>query len=232
LGEAREVRLQRGPDGHAELTIANPPGNQLDGRALDRLVELADVLRTAPPASLLVRGEGKAFCVGIDPSVFLDRDGDGSATLVGEAAVRDVARRFGLLLGALATLPCPTVAAIVGPALGGGLELALVCDVRVAAATATLAMPEVRLGVLPGGGATQRLPRLLGTARAKDLLLTGRRISGTEALAWGLVDHVVERPEVPDVARDEVRHLAASTAWRTARSLRGDEPQNLRTGSR
>ena len=107
----------------------------------------------------------------------------------------------------MATLPCPTVAAIVGPALGGGLELALVCDVRVAAATATLAMPEVRLGVLPGGGATQRLPRLLGTARAKDLLLTGRRISGAEAQAWGLVDHVVERPDVPDVARDEVRRL-------------------------
>jgi enoyl-CoA hydratase/carnithine racemase len=91
----------------------------------------------------------------------------------------------------LAELPMPTIAAIEGDALGGGLELALCCDLRIASARARLGMPEVRLAVLPGSGGTQRLPRVVGPARAKELILTGRIISADEAERIGLVNEVV-----------------------------------------
>ena len=102
---------------------------------------------------------------------------------------------------ALAQLPKPTVAAITGYALGGGLELALACDFRVCAQDAKLGQPEILLGIIPGGGGTQRLPRLIGPSRAKDLVFSGRFVDATEALAIGLVDQVVPAAEVYDAAR-------------------------------
>jgi enoyl-CoA hydratase/carnithine racemase len=98
-------------------------------------------------------------------------------------------------LGSLARVPKPVVAAIAGYALGGGCEIALACDWRVAAADAKLGQPEIGLGVIPGGGGTQRLARLVGPARAKDLILTGRTVDAGEALAMGLVDRVVPAGE-------------------------------------
>ena len=96
-------------------------------------------------------------------------------------------------LGPLDRSPKPVVAAINGAALGGGLELALVCDLRVAAAHATLALPETSLGIIPGAGGTQRLPRVVGEARAKEMILLARRLSAEEALEWGLVNRVVPK---------------------------------------
>ena len=93
---------------------------------------------------------------------------------------------------ALAGLPVPTVAAITGYALGGGCELALACDFRVCAADAKLGQPEILLGIIPGAGGTQRLSRLVGPAKAKDLIFSGRFVGAAEALAIGLVDEVVE----------------------------------------
>ena len=93
--------------------------------------------------------------------------------------------------GTLASLPPVTIAALSGFALGGGLELALACDLRVASSRIRLGQPEILLGIIPGGGATQRLPRLVGPSRAKDLVLTGRQIDADEALHMGLVDRVV-----------------------------------------
>ena len=109
----------------------------------------------------------------------------------------------------MAQIPKPVVAAITGYALGGGLELALCADFRVAGESAQVGQPEILLGVIPGGGGTQRLPRLIGPARAKDLVFTGRFIGADEALAIGLVDQVV-----PD---DQVYHAARALVERYAR---------------
>src|SRR5438046_3637652 len=103
------------------------------------------------------------------------------------ARARDLSSAF----DAVARIPKPVVAAITGYALGGGCELALACDWRVAAADAKLGQPEISLGVIPGAGGTQRLPRLIGAARAKDLIFSGRLVTADEALRIGLVDAVV-----------------------------------------
>ncbi len=119
----------------------------------------------------------------------------------------DMVRRSGALqssFGAVAAIPKPTVAAVTGYALGGGCELALCCDFRVAGAGAKLGQPEILLGVIPGAGGTQRLARLVGPARAKDLIYSGRFVDAAEALAIGLVDAVVPDEEVYDAARAKV----------------------------
>ena len=108
-------------------------------------------------------------------------------------------------LGPLDRCPKPVVAAINGVALGGGLELALVCDLRVAAAHAELGLPETSLGIIPGAGGTQRLPRLVGEARAKEMILLARRLTATEALSWGLVNRVT--PAGTNVVDDAVAWL-------------------------
>ncbi len=131
---------------------------------------------------IVVTGAGdKAFCAGAD---LKERQG---------MSTDDVRVQVGLYrseLGVLDRSPKPVVAAINGVAFGGGLELALVCDLRVAAPHAEIALPETTLGIIPGAGGTQRLPRIVGEARAKEMILLGRRLSATEALAWGLVNRV------------------------------------------
>lgn len=141
----------------------------------------------ADPAihAIVVTGAGdKAFCAGAD---LKERQG---------MSLEDVRTQVGLYrteLGVLDTSPKPVVAAINGVAFGGGLELALICDLRVAAPHAELALPETTLGIIPGAGGTQRLPRVVGEARAKELILLGRKLSAEQALAWGLVNRVSPR---------------------------------------
>jgi enoyl-CoA hydratase/carnithine racemase len=115
-------------------------------------------------------------------------------------AMRHAARMHGAF-DEVAAIPKPTIAAITGYALGGGCELALACDFRVAAEDAQLGQPEVLLGLIPGAGGTQRLPRLIGPAKAKDLIFSGRFVAAPEALAIGLVDEVVPAAEVYAAAR-------------------------------
>jgi enoyl-CoA hydratase len=136
-------------------------------------------------------GGRRIFAAGAD---IVELDGTGAGA---------VGANFTSALGALASVPRATIAAINGYALGGGLELALACDFRVCAEDAKLGLPEVQLGVLPGGGGTQRLPRLIGSSRAKDLIMTGRHVPAGEAEAIGLVNRVV--------APDDV--LASALAW-------------------
>jgi len=127
----------------------------------------------------------------------------------------DMSARAGALssaFDAVARIPKPVVAAVAGYALGGGCELALACDWRVAAEDAKLGQPEITLGVIPGAGGTQRLARLLGPARAKDVIMSGRFVGAAEALAMGLVDRVVPAADVYSTALDLVRPYVTGPA--------------------
>jgi enoyl-CoA hydratase/carnithine racemase len=132
-----------------------------------------------------------------------------------EAGYAEMASRSGRLqeaVGLVAALPMPVVAAITGYALGGGLELALAADFRVAGERARVGQPEILLGVIPGAGGTQRLPRLVGPARAKDIVFSGRMVSAAEALQIGLVDQVVPDDSVYQAALDMVQRYASGPA--------------------
>jgi enoyl-CoA hydratase/carnithine racemase len=157
---------------------------------------------------VVVTGEGeKAFCAGAD---LKERAGMDAAAVAGfHRAIRAAFDGF-------EALPQPVVAALNGVALGGGLELALACDLRVAAEGVEVGLPEVGLGIIPGAGGTQRLPRLVGAARAKDLVLTARRVPAAEALAMGLVGQVVPAPALAGAALE----LAARVARNAPVSLR------------
>jgi methylglutaconyl-CoA hydratase len=129
----------------------------------------------------------------------------------------------------LEDLPIPTIAAIAGPAFGGGLELALPLDFRVLASTATLALPETRLGIIPGAGGTYRLQRLIGTPRARDLILTGRRIGGPEAYFLGIADRLVE---VTEEVKGKAREMVLEAAVRLAREIAEGAPLAERAAKR
>jgi methylglutaconyl-CoA hydratase len=132
--------------------------------------------------AIVITGAGdKAFCAGAD---LKERQG------MSENDIRVQVELYRSELGPLDRSPKPVIAALNGVALGGGLELALVCDLRVAAAHAILGLPETSLGIIPGAGGTQRLPRIVGEARAKEMILLNRRLTADEALAWGLVNRV------------------------------------------
>jgi enoyl-CoA hydratase len=169
--------------------------NALSAELLDTLGEVVAELAADLPGAVVLWGGPRIFAAGADISE------------LGEPTAAAVVDRFHSVAGALASLPRVTIAAVNGYALGGGLELALACDLRVASDTAKLGLPEVLLGVLPGGGGTQRLPRLIGPARAKQMLFTGRHVGADEALSFGLVDRVV-----PGDAGDEALSMAAEMA--------------------
>ncbi|OGO56492.1 MAG: hypothetical protein A2V85_03915, partial [Chloroflexi bacterium RBG_16_72_14] len=170
----------------------------------DELREALAVLEAAPAGevrALVVSGRGeRAFCAGSHVGEFEAQRGPG-----GRARLEAEQRTWHQLAG----LPMPTIAAIEGNALGGGLELALCCDLRVASERAKLGLPEVRLAVIPGSGGTQRLPRIVGEARAKELILTGRVVDAAEAERIGLVHRVVAAGEAVAAARAIGEEIAA-----------------------
>jgi enoyl-CoA hydratase len=170
----------------AHLELVNPPLNLVTRALLEELGEALAVLAAAAPGdvrAVVVTGSGdRSFSAGSHVGEFeAQRGPSGRARFELEERV----------LRHLAELPMPTLAAIEGNALGGGLEIALCCDLRIASAKARLGLPEVRLAVTPGSGGTQRLPRIVGPARAKELILTGRVIDADEAARIGLVTEVV-----------------------------------------
>jgi len=157
--------------------------NSLSRATLFALGKLArEAIENASVRAIVITGAGeKAFCAGAD---LKERQG------MSENDIRVQVALYRSELGILDRSPKPVIAAINGVAFGGGLELALICDLRVASPHATLALPETTLGIIPGAGGTQRLPRIVGDARAKEMILLGRRLTAQEALAWGLVNRV------------------------------------------
>lgn len=199
-GENMPVRLDY--RGHvAEIAFANGPLNLVDktllrefGRVLANIEARGDVR-----CAILHGGQGRAFCAGSDVKGFASIRNDASEQKI---LFED------MVLRRLARLPMPTIAAIDGPALGGGLEIALACDLRIVARGVTIGLPESRLGGLAGNGAV-RLARLIGPGRAKDLLFTGRTIEPDEALALGVVNRIAETS-----ALDAARELAGIISTR------------------
>jgi methylglutaconyl-CoA hydratase len=160
-----------------------------------------ELLSDAALRAVVVTGEGdRAFCAGADLKERRD---------MSEDDVREQLRLYQSELGWLETSPLPVIAAINGVALGGGLELALLCDLRIAAAHAELGLPETSLGIIPGAGGTQRLPRLIGEGRAKELILLGRRLRAEEALAIGLINRIT--PTGKDVVADALEWIEPIT---------------------
>jgi enoyl-CoA hydratase len=189
----------------AHLTLNNPPLNLISDDLLAELDTALATLEGAAPGdvrAVVVSGSGeRAFSAGSDVKAFAAHGG---------VAGRSHFEREEAVTKRLADLPMPTIAAIEANALGGGLELALACDIRVASERASLGLPEVRLAVTPGAGGTQRLPRAVGVARAKELALTGRIVDAREAERIGLVSRVVAAGQ----ARAAADEIAAEIAQR------------------
>ncbi len=176
------------PAGVATIRLSRPPMNALNTQLQNELRDAAAQLGSDTTVrSVVIYGGEKVFAAGADVKEFAGQSH--------EYMMRD-AERLVLSLDALARLPKPVIAAVTGYALGGGCELALTADFRVSADNARWGQPEILLGIIPGAGGTQRLPRLIGPARAKDLIYTGRFVEAGEALEIGLVDVVVPAAEV------------------------------------
>jgi enoyl-CoA hydratase len=197
MSDPELVRVARGDDGVATVTLDHPKVNALSTALLARLREVAEDLTADPPGAVVVTGGDRLFAAGADIGEF-----------GGPEEARRVGAAFDTALRAVAAIPRATIAAVSGFALGGGCELALACDFRVASQRAVFGQPEILLGIIPGGGGTQRLARLVGPARAKDLVLTGRQVDAAEALAMGLVDEVV----APDALAARAHERAAALA--------------------
>ncbi|MDP2085839.1 MAG: enoyl-CoA hydratase [Gemmobacter sp.] len=198
------VLLETVAEGIATLTLNRP--DRLNALNAALRAALAEALRRAdadPAVRVIVlTGAGRAFCAGLDLTELADHGPDVTA----QVATTD----FGLILAGLKT---PAIAAINGPCVTGGFEIALACDMILAADSSYFCDTHVKVGLLPGWGLSQRLPRLIGPYRAKELSLTARRLPATEAAAWGLVNRVVPDADLLATAQHLARDIAA---WPTA----------------
>jgi len=192
------VSLEVDADGVGVIRLDRPPANALS-HAVNR--ELGDAVREAgrTARAIVVWGGPKLFAAGADIK---------EMATFGPDEIRPVVTDLGDALLALEQLPIVSIAAITGFALGGGLELALACDLRYAAEDAKLGQPEIRIGVIPGAGGTQRLPQLVGPGRTRELVYSGRQVDAAEALAIGLVERVVPAGEVFGLALEDARGFA------------------------
>ena len=183
------VKILHHNSGILQITLHRPQAlNALNSELMEKLQDIFLAAKTNPNIkALLLIGEGKAFCAGADINQLAELNGQEGAEFA-----RDGQKIFRLL----EQLGKPSLAAVNGFALGGGCELAMAATLRIAASTAIFGQPEVKLGVIPGFGGTQRLARLVGKGRALDLCLTGRTIKANDALAWGLISEVVAPDEL------------------------------------
>ncbi|GHF87046.1 enoyl-CoA hydratase/isomerase family protein [Streptomyces thermodiastaticus] len=191
-------------EGVGTLRLDRPPMNAIDIATQDRLKELAEeVSRRDDVRAVVLYGGEKVFAAGADIKEMQRMDH--TDMVLRARALQDS-------FTAVARIPKPVVAAVTGYALGGGCELALCADYRIAADNAKLGQPEILLGLIPGAGGTQRLARLIGPSKAKDLIFTGRHVKADEALALGLVDRVVPAAEVFQEAHAWAARLAQGPA--------------------
>jgi enoyl-CoA hydratase/carnithine racemase len=201
MGEFVRVEVA---DGVATIRLDRPPMNALNAQVQGELAAAAaEVTVDAAVRAVIIYGGEKLFAAGADVKEMADAS---------VPRMLDISGGLHAAFTAIAEIPKPVVAAITGYALGGGLELALTADFRVAGVGARLGQPEILLGVIPGAGGTQRLPRLVGPAKAKDIIFSGRFVDSAEALAIGLVDRIVPDDEVYSAARDLVARYADGPA--------------------
>ena len=192
------VLLNRRPDGVAVVTLNSPKVNALSQAMLAAIHRVATQLTNEPAGAVVITGGDRLFAAGADITEF---GGPDEATKIGAA--------FHNALNAVAAIPSFVIAAVGGYALGGGCELTMACDYRIASEKAVFGQPEILLGIIPGGGGTQRLPRLVGASRAKELMLTGRQVKADEALAIGLADEVVPADQLMPRALELASSLAS-----------------------
>jgi enoyl-CoA hydratase len=201
MPQPRTIRVEEPAEGVALVTFDRPETrNALDEQMVDELRSALRELAAAPGTRAVVftGAGGKAFISGADIAELRERRSADALRRINNGLFREIE-----------AFPHPTIAAIRGYALGGGCELAMACDLRVCGASAVLGQPEVALGIIPGAGATYRLPRLVGLGMARELIFTGRRVDATEAKAIGLVNRVV--PD-DDVVAEALRLAAAIAA--------------------
>lgn len=198
---AEFVTLEVSSDGVGTIQLARPPVNALSAQVSREIGEsVAEAAGDERVRAVVVWGGKKVFAAGADVKEMAGMD---------ESSIGVYIESFQGVFTQLAQLPKVTIAAINGYALGGGCELALACDFRVCADDSRLGQPEILLGVIPGAGGTQRLPRLVGVARAKELVFSGRMVSADEALRIGLADRVVPSEEVIGAAQELAQRYAA-----------------------
>jgi enoyl-CoA hydratase/3-hydroxyacyl-CoA dehydrogenase len=189
------VTLDVGSDGVGVITLSHPPVNSLAYPVLDGLKKKFDeaVQRNDVKAIVITGGSGK-FSAGFDISAFKEVQASGDTSLTGKVAI-------GLMTHTIEEARKPSVAAIDGVALGGGLELAMACTARISTPKAQLGLPELTLGIIPGFGGTQRLPRLVGLVKAIEMMMLSKSISGEEGLSSGLVDSLSSKEDLLTTAR-------------------------------
>jgi enoyl-CoA hydratase/carnithine racemase len=201
LGELVRVEVT---DAIATIRLDRPKMNAINEQVQEEIADAAaQVTADAAVRAVILYGGERVFAAGAD---IKEMAGQGYPQMAERSA------RLQAALTAIAEIPKPVVAAVTGYALGGGLELALCADFRVLGESAKVGQPEILLGVIPGAGGTQRLPRLIGPSRAKDLIFTGRHMPAGEALAIGLADAVVPDAEVYQAARELVAKYATGPA--------------------
>jgi enoyl-CoA hydratase/carnithine racemase len=211
VAEAEKVGRKSEEDGVEILVLKNPPVNALSTSLLTGLDQRVAELTADPKVrAVILTGDGQYFSAGADLKEMATLD---------LAAAPQLVRRTHELFGRIAQFPAPVLAAINGLALGGGLELALACDLRIAGESAKLGAPEVSYGLMPAYGGTQRLPRLIGVSKAKELIFTGAMISAAEGAKIGLVNRTVPAGQELRAARD-LAHTIAQKAPRAVRAAK------------
>ena len=198
------------------LTMSNPPANLLSKALLTEINTFLDSLAQSPQAKVLIlTGAGSFFIVGADVKEIANIQGAANGT---EASL--LGQR---VIGKLEQLPVATIAAINGHCLGGGNELAMACSIRIASDRARFGQPEINLGIIPGFGGTQRLPRIVGLSRALELMLTGDLINAQTAFEIGLVNKVIPEAEVMKQALGLAKKIASKSKKAVERILKASQ---------